>query len=265
MYDANALKVYIDGSALRNPGRGGLALVFEFPDDLDMQNSNFSEGYTLTTNNRMELLACIRAHEHIARLAKEHSLTRAIIVTDSQYVFDNSTRAQFWKIAGWRNSIGRRVENEDLWNDFLSKKQKVRIPVEIRWEKGKTRSILDEVDKLAKKAAKSGTRDDFGYQKGKVVVTKTAGGKAATLFPAAGQEEIIRIYRASIKGKLSNQEYRISFDLFSQAKKEFVAKHYAYVAVKGSDIHRHQIYKVKFNNNPAYPVMEKMELLNTLP
>ena len=62
-YDPHALKIYVDGSAFRNPGGpGGLAGIVEFLEDMNRENEViFEEGYLATTNNRMEILASIRA------------------------------------------------------------------------------------------------------------------------------------------------------------------------------------------------------------
>src|SRR2546426_738330 len=88
MHDPNALKIYIDGSAYRNPGHeGGLAGIAEFPESLSREPEIiFEESYRETTNNRMDLRACIRALRYIRENARRLRLTRAIILTDSQYV-----------------------------------------------------------------------------------------------------------------------------------------------------------------------------------
>jgi ribonuclease HI len=63
MYDPNALQLYIDGSAYRNPGHeGGLAGIAEFPERLSREPEIIlEESYHQTANSRMELRACIRA------------------------------------------------------------------------------------------------------------------------------------------------------------------------------------------------------------
>ena len=72
-HDPHALKIYIDGSALRSPGgAGGLAAWVEFPVDRNKPDEPlFQEGFQETTNNRMELLACIRAFEYVCEHRRE--------------------------------------------------------------------------------------------------------------------------------------------------------------------------------------------------
>ena len=69
--------MYTDGSALGNPGKGGLGVVLLYK----KHRKEISEGYRLTTNNRMELLAVIRGLESI----KEEKC-RVTIYSDSTYV-----------------------------------------------------------------------------------------------------------------------------------------------------------------------------------
>ncbi len=63
MYDQNAVKIYTDGSAKPNPGKGGVGMVVEFPDNFSLENLELNEGYFISNNNRMELRACIHALE----------------------------------------------------------------------------------------------------------------------------------------------------------------------------------------------------------
>jgi len=102
MYDHNAIKIYVDGSALNNPGgAGGIGGIIEYPDFLDLQNKIIiDEGYKKTTNNRMELRSCMEAIKYIINNTsqfKSWGLTRAIIITDSSYVNDNQNTSLSWK------------------------------------------------------------------------------------------------------------------------------------------------------------------------
>ena len=143
-YDSNALKIYVDGSALKNPGGpGGIAGIAEFPENLNRDNEViFEEGYIETTNNRMELRACIGAFEHARQFAAPLGHPRIIVISDSQYVNDNLHRAPYWKKNGWKNADGKPVENADLWNELLLLRPKVKTSTEIRWVKGSPRPFL---------------------------------------------------------------------------------------------------------------------------
>ena len=255
-YDPNALKIYVDGSALKNPGGpGGIAGIAEFPENLNRDNEViFEEGYIETTNNRMELRACIRAFEYARQFALR--CQRIIVISDSQYLSDNHRRAPYWKKNGWKNADGKPVENADLWNELLLLRPKVRTSTEIQWVKGKSAPILKEVDRRAKAAANQPTNVDRGFRGGKVARSKTPGRSASTLFAACGQELVINVYRKKLVGKTEDKIY---FDLFSEIKGEFTAKHHAFTTAEiAHELHRSHRYRVRFNDSPKHPIIESV-------
>lgn len=264
--DPHALTLYVDGSALKNPGGpGGMAGIAEFPENLNRENELFfEEGYVATTNNRMELLACIRALEYARKIVDQLRVRRVLIVSDSMYVNDNHGRAPYWKKNKWKNLNGRPVENHDRWNEFLSLRPKVRASTEIQWVRGKSAPILQEVDRRAKAAAKQPTEIDRGFRGGKVARSKTPVKSASSLFPARGQAEVINIYRKKMADKT---EDKVLFDLYSEDRREFVAKHHAYTRGELADeLHRGHCYRVQFNDNPKHPVIEsKLEEVTVVP
>lgn len=254
--DPHALKIYIDGSAFKNPGGpGGLAGIAEFPDHMNRANEVlFEEGYKATTNNRMELRACIHALEYIRESAPSLRLSRVIIITDSLYLHDNHHRAVNWKKQKWLSLDGRSIENPDLWNEFLSLRAKARVSLDIQWSKGKTSAILKDVDRRAKAAATRPIGIDRGFRPGKVARSKAKTKRASTLFPAHGQEVLINIYRKRLPGKVEDKIY---FDLFSEPLQDFTAKHHAYTsAAIANELHRSHCYKVRFNSDPKHPFIE---------
>jgi ribonuclease HI len=266
MHDPHALKIYIDGSAYRNPGHeGGLAGIVEFPESLNREPEViFEESYDRTTNNRMELRACIRAFKYVRDNSKPLGLSRVIILTDSLYVIENHKYAPFWRKNGWRNRHNRPVENKELWREFLSQRSKALVRVDIEWNRGKSTQILKMVDKLAKNAARGSLRKtDIGYRPGKVSRHRTEERGAATLFPARGQEVIIRVYSHTIAAKT---DCKVSFTVFSEQAKKFTDKHVAYVLENDKgEIHRHRCYRVRFNGNQNYPIFQIIELLENCP
>ncbi len=258
--DPNSIKIYTDGS--RNPDReGGFGLVIEYPSDQNLENEEISvQGYKETTNQRMELGACVYALKYIRNNQdKFRKMTgRVIIATNSDYVCSNQYRVIYWRKDKWKNREGRPIENSDLWKEFLSVKSNVGIRTEIVWVKGKSIPIVKRVDKLAKQSVRSVIkRRDYGYKKGKIGKSKVKNGESPILFPANNQEEIIHIYHYTI---INNQK-KIKFDLFSEKENNFVEKYIAYlIDNKGVDIHRHgHYYRVKFNNNSKYPIIEEVE------
>ncbi len=242
--DFDALKIYIDGSALKNPGPGGLAAIIEFPISLDLENKNiFKVGYYKTTNQRMELRACIEALGWIIKNSEKINANRIIIVTDSSYVCDNRKNAPYWRKNKWRNRENRPIMNADLWKRFISVRDRVNVRTEIIWKRGKSTEELKAADKLAKEAAKHPTKTDFGFSVGKVLREPLQG--VSNMFFAKGQKLIIKIYRK----QPVKRETKISFTNNGQ-------KFYAYVDIKkASKLHRGHSYEVLFNDNPKYPII----------
>ncbi len=118
--------MYTDGGALNNPGPGGYGVVIVDGD----QREELSGGYRLTTNNRMELTACI------AGLSRFKTPRSIILYSDSRYVVNGITRgwAGKWKARGWIKSDGKPAVNIDLWEQLLALCEK--HEVEFRWVKG---------------------------------------------------------------------------------------------------------------------------------
>ncbi|MDO8571435.1 MAG: RNase H family protein [bacterium] len=257
MYDPHALKLYVDGSALKNPGKGGYSVVAEYPDSFDIAVSEVKNGsYTETTNNRMELRAVIEAMKFARTDTQDKRIRRVIIISDSLYVCDNQNSAVWWKKNNWRNSEGRPMDNHDLWDEFLKLRPKIPANVEIVWEKGKTRAILKEVDKNAKNAASSQGRTDFGFRKPRIARTKVKG-PTASMFNAHGQTELIRVFKYEYRDKT---ELEVTFDLYSPTTDKFDAKYFAYLdADVFDDLHRHSCYRAIFNENPKYPKFVHLE------
>jgi len=251
MYDPRAVKIYIDGSALRNPGPGGLAGVIEYPEGADPAfKTVFKIGCFETTNNRMELLACIEALKYTRENARSMKASRVIIITDSVYVYGNQTRADSWRKQGCTNIHNRPVENSDLWKQFLSIRPKVSVRLEIVWKEGKTSEINKLVDREAKSAARNPTKKDLGFRRGKIARTSPGLRGAASLFPARGQECEIRVYKKLSAGK---NEYKVTFEL---ADLKGTVKHFAYIGIeKINELHRTHKYTARFNTDPYHPII----------
>jgi ribonuclease HI len=176
-FDARALKVYVDGSANPNPGRGGIGGIVEYPDDLGGHSETaFQMGYQRTTNNRMEIRAALEGLKFIAQCqSRRVTFGRSAILTDSTYVFDGFKSAPYWAADRWQSADGRPIENPDLWKQVLTAHAKVHGRCEIKWIKGKSAPILRAVDKLAKEAAHGPLDIDYGYSGGTVARRKSVG------------------------------------------------------------------------------------------
>ena len=113
--------MYTDGGCLGNPGPGGYGVVLM----CGTHRKELSEGYRLTTNNRMELLAAIHALESLKRPC------RVRLTTDSQYVQKGIQEwLANWKRRGWKTAARKPVKNADLWQRL----DKAAAPHEIHWE-----------------------------------------------------------------------------------------------------------------------------------
>jgi len=99
--------VYTDGAARGNPGPGGYGIVLKHKN----QRKELSQGYRLTTNNRMELLAVIVALE---ALKIDNSIVT--VYTDSKYVADAVQKGWVFQ---WEAKNFKKKKNPDLWKRFL--------------------------------------------------------------------------------------------------------------------------------------------------
>ena len=98
--------IYTDGACSGNPGPGGWGVLIE----IDNENIELSGGDRETTNNRMELMAAIKALEEID---KNYEIT---LYTDSNYVKDGITSwISNWKKNNWKTASKKDVKNKELW------------------------------------------------------------------------------------------------------------------------------------------------------
>ncbi|WP_404339396.1 ribonuclease HI [Pseudoalteromonas mariniglutinosa] len=149
------VEIYTDGSCLGNPGPGGYGIFMIY----NGHEKKLSQGYKLTTNNRMEMLAAIVALETLTRPC---TIT---LTTDSQYVKQGiESWIANWKQRNWQTSAKKPVKNVDLWQRLDSACQ--RHTVNWQWVKGHSGHKYNEiVDDLAREAASSQSLlDDEGYQ-----------------------------------------------------------------------------------------------------
>ena len=137
------IKIYTDGSCLSNPGDGGWAAIISINGEI----KEISGSEKNTTNNRMELLAPIRA------LKEMKQSDQIEIYTDSQYVKLGITEwINTWVVNNWKTSKKEDVKNKDLWVELYDLNKS--LNVKWNWVKAHAGYIMNEkVDLLAKKAA----------------------------------------------------------------------------------------------------------------
>ena len=148
------VEIFTDGSCLGNPGPGGYGAILRYRG----KEKIFSQGYHLTTNNRMEMMAAIVALEAL------NEQCDVILSTDSQYVRQGITQwIHNWKKRGWKTADKKPVKNVDLWQRLDAALGQHQIKWE--WVKGHTGHPENErCDELARAAASSPTQSDTGYQ-----------------------------------------------------------------------------------------------------
>lgn len=143
--------IYTDGAASGNPGPGGFGVVLMS----GKHRREISEGYKLTTNNRMELLAVITGLEALKRPGSSVK-----IYTDSKYVADAVEKGWVFQ---WESKGFKKKKNQDLWQRFL--KIYRNHTVKFIWIRGHASNPENELcDRMAVEASKGkNLADDTGY------------------------------------------------------------------------------------------------------
>ncbi|NRT12241.1 ribonuclease HI [Flavobacterium sp. 14A] len=118
--------IYTDGAAKGNPGRGGYGVVMETVKEGKTYRKEFFEGFRMTTNNRMELLAVIVGLEKL-----KNPNTKVLVVSDSKYVVDSVVKK--W-VFGWEKKKFVDRKNADLWKRLLVVYRKHQV--DFKWIKG---------------------------------------------------------------------------------------------------------------------------------
>jgi ribonuclease HI len=136
------IQIFTDGACSGNPGPGGWGALLRIGDT----EKEISGSERDTTNNRMEMMAVIRALEALKRPCAVD------LYTDSKYVIDGAEKwLHGWKKRGWKNAAREPVKNSHLWLriDELLKEHQVKF----HWVKGHSGHAENErVDALAREA-----------------------------------------------------------------------------------------------------------------
>lgn len=148
---AGEITIYTDGSSRGNPGPGGYGVVLIS----GRHRLEKSQGYRLTTNNRMELLAVIAGLE-----ALKIPGSTVTVYTDSKYVADSVEKG--W-VFGWEKKNFDKKKNPDLWRRFLIAYRNHKV--KFIWIKGHAANKENELcDRLATSAADGKQLpEDTGY------------------------------------------------------------------------------------------------------
>ena len=146
------ITIFTDGAAKGNPGPGGYGVVMLYR----QHRKELSEGFRLTTNNRMELLAVIKGLEAIKKPG--HDIK---IYSDSKYVVEAVEKGWIWN---WQKKGFKKIKNVDLWQRFIPLYQKHKP--KFIWVKGHAGITENErCDELAvAEAEKPNLPPDKGYE-----------------------------------------------------------------------------------------------------
>ena len=145
------INIYTDGSSRGNPGPGGYGIVMLYKD----KRKELSQGYRLTTNNRMELTAVIKALEAI-----KNNKIEITIYSDSKYVVESIEKGWIWNCE--KKNFKKKL-NSDLWKIFIPLYKKFKV--NFKWVKGHSGNVENErCDELANKAQEKELLIDKGYE-----------------------------------------------------------------------------------------------------
>lgn len=153
----DCIEIYTDGGAINNPGPGGYGVVIV----VDGNEKELSGGYSHTTNNRMELMACVKGIEALGKINRPIAL-----FSDSSYVVNGISKgwAKGWRKRNWMKSDGQPAINPDLWEQLLDLTENLKIT--FHWVKGHAGHPLNErCDQLAVQNARGENLiEDKGYR-----------------------------------------------------------------------------------------------------
>ncbi len=146
------VEIYTDGAARGNPnGPGGYGCIIRYIDtEGKLHEREYSEGFSQTTNNRMELMAAITGLEKLIKPCE------VVLYSDSKYLTDafNKCWIDGWIRRGWKRGKNEEVKNVELWQRLL----KAMEPHDVTfvWVRGHDGNVFNErCDKLATEAADS--------------------------------------------------------------------------------------------------------------
>jgi ribonuclease HI len=136
------IEIFTDGACSGNPGPGGWGAILR----AGAHEKEISGGEPATTNNRMEMIAAIRALDAVKKPSK------IVLHTDSRYLLDGVTKwMKRWKANGWRTADKKPVKNDDLWRAL--EEAAARHEVSWRWVRGHNDHVENErADALARAA-----------------------------------------------------------------------------------------------------------------
>lgn len=258
MHNPYALNIYADGSALKNPGIGGIGIRFIFPDFLEKEEliKDFDfPGFKGATNQQMEIKACVVALEETARLAELSQINTIVIYTDSMYVVDNYKKAMYnWPSNGWVKYDGSPVLNVQLWKELVRKIKKVGRSVEIKWVKGHSGNIHNKaVDKMARQSAQKAIEKFSSSSSVNVRRKKTKEKTERGSVKMLGQTIKIRIITSEYLRE--RKIFRLRYEVISKNSKFYDKVDFVY---SEKPLRAGHSFLVSFNRNDRFPQISRI-------
>lgn len=258
--DDRDINVYTDGSSYDGPRRGGIGIRYITVDQTGQEHSEDYPlpGYTATTNQQMELTACIEALRAVVTgraPIQDREYRRIVVWTDSTYLIDGYGSARYsWQSNRWQTRDGNPVANAALWKELLKVASRTGVRVEMKWVKAHRKSEHNKaVDKLAKQSAQQRT----GRHLSIVKVRRKDSDRAVEhgSVQMLGQRVTIRIV---------TDEY-LSLQRMNKYKYEVVSRQSPFrgcvdIIFSGVDIQLSagHTYRVRFNEETTRPRIAKM-------
>lgn len=262
MYDTE-LKIYIDGSALTNPGTSvGCAGIIKYPESLNLPNKEIRWPYKIGTSGSMELLALVNALKWINKnteiLLKEE-INSVSIFSDSEYVVNGATNWIFkwsdpWNKNKWKKSDGGSVRHKGLWKDFLRERKKLPFRPNVEWIEGKSIQITKDADKAAKKAARSiNKKPNFDQTFFKIRRSLLGKKSELKLLSEVDQTHLIRVCSHGVVGKGKSSEYEVRFEIIKGNSIEGRFKAFTSQKIGFENIDGGNYYYATFNSDENLP------------
>ena len=258
--DEYTLYIYTDGSTYYRPRKSGVGIVFKYSDEngeekiYEIDNAGYKGGNII----QMEMKACTLALIEARKNSMFSKYRNVVIYSDSQFVVDNCTRAEYtWSRNKWTLQGGAPVANVPIWKEFLDAKNRLGKPVEIQKVKAHSKNIYNKrADKLAKKSAES----PFNKPPQVVQVAK----KFSKKFTEKGSVKILgQIMWIHIIQRQYQHEHKIDryrYEVMNSDSEYFECIDFIYSEIY---MKRNNIYKVRVNENQDYPkIMEVLQEVN---
>lgn len=221
----NAILIYTDGSLKWKGRKGGYGFVFVYVDrvgESKVVGEHSPPGIHDTTNNRMELMACIEGLKEVIELPQYSSVQQIRLCTDSRYVRDHFALAAFdWSKRQWTNKNGRPVLNADLWKELLKVRKKINKRVEFEWVKAHAKGrIKDPYNDLADKLADASRESPLARKQHHSSARRKRSTNKTVLGSVAMQGQVMTVRILSCKKLATQKVWHYRYEVVS-ADSEF--------------------------------------------